>query len=83
MANRSRSAGEVYQLFNVRLPTGVVERIQAYVAHLNEAQPGIDANPSMAARMLLLKALDQVDAEREAGKGAKVATREPARPKKS
>jgi hypothetical protein len=82
MANRVSSASDVYQLFNVRLPPGVVERIQAYVAHLNETQPGIDANASMAARMLLMKALDQVEAETGIGKAPKSGTRDPLRGRK-
>ncbi len=81
MASRVSSASGVYQIFNVRLPPGVVERIQAYVAHLNDTQPGIDANASMAARMLLMRALDQVEAEM--GKGeSKSGTRDPIRGKK-
>ena len=63
MASRVSSASEAYQLFNVRLPVGVLERIHAYVNHLNSTQPGIDANASMAARMLLMRALEQVEAD--------------------
>jgi hypothetical protein len=52
-----------FQLFNVRLPLGTIERLHRYREYLNEAQPGIEATASMAARMLLLRALDQVEME--------------------
>ncbi len=72
MASRVSSVNDAYQLFNVRLPVGVLERIHAYVDHLNSMQPGIDANASMAARMLLMRALEQVEAEmKTASKKAK------------
>ena len=54
---------EEFQLFNVRLPLGTIERLHRYRDHLNETQPGIEATASMAARMLLLRALDQVEEE--------------------
>jgi hypothetical protein len=82
MANRVSSASDAYQIFNVRLPPGVLERIHAYVDHLNISQPGIDANASMAARMLLMRALEQVEAEIGAAKGPKSGTRDPSRGKK-
>lgn len=50
-----------YQLFNLRLPMDTLSRIQRYRDYLDQTQPGIDANVSMAARMLLLRALDQVE----------------------
>jgi len=52
-----------FQLFNVRLPAGTVERIQRYRDHLNQTQPGIEASASTAARMLLFRALEQVEEE--------------------
>jgi hypothetical protein len=52
-----------YALFNLRLPGSTLERIHRYRDYLNETQPGIDANVSMAARMLLMRALDQVEKE--------------------
>ena len=52
-----------FQLFNVRLPAGTVERIQRYRDHLNRTQPGIEATASTAARMLLFRALEQVEEE--------------------
>lgn len=52
-----------FQLFNVRLPAGTVERIQRYRDHLNRTQPGIQATASTAARMLLFRALEQVEEE--------------------
>jgi len=58
-----------FQIFNVRLPVGTVERIQRYRDHLNRTQPGIEATASTAARMLLFRALEQV--EEEMGVGAK------------
>jgi hypothetical protein len=64
MADRNSSE---YQLFNLRLPVHVLERIQRYRDFLNESQPGIDANVSMAARMLLMRALDQVEKEMRPG----------------
>ena len=57
---------EEFQLFNVRLPLGTIERLHRYRDYLNETQPGIEATASMAARMLLLRALDQVEEELEA-----------------
>ena len=53
-----RPSGE-YQLFNLRLPTETLSRLHRYRDYLNQTQPGIDANVSMAARMLLFRALDQ------------------------
>jgi hypothetical protein len=50
-----------YALFNLRLPGSTLERIHRYRDYLNETQPGIDANTSMAARMLLMRALDEVE----------------------
>jgi hypothetical protein len=82
MANRVSSVSEAYQIFNVRLPLGVLERIHADEEHLNRTQPGIGANASMAARMLILRALEQVEAEMETAKGAKSGTRDPLRVKK-
>src|SRR5436853_7293586 len=52
-----------FQLFNVRLPAGTVERIQRYRDYLNQTQPGIEASASTAARMLLFRALEQVEEE--------------------
>jgi hypothetical protein len=52
-----------FQLFNVRLPAGTVERIQRYRNYLNQTQPGIEASASTAARMLLFRALEQVEAQ--------------------
>jgi len=60
-----------YQLFNLRLPAEILSRIHRYRDHLNETQPGIDANVSMAARMLLMRALDQVEEEMGVRKKAK------------
>src|SRR5260370_20105884 len=54
-----RASGE-YQLFNLRLPVETLSRLHRYRDYLNQTQPGIDANVSMAARMLLFRALDQV-----------------------
>ncbi len=54
---------EEFQLFNVRLPVGTLERLHRYRDYLNETQPGIEATASMAARMLLLRGLDQVEEE--------------------
>jgi len=82
MTSRVSSANEAYQLFNVRLPPGVLDRIHAYAAHLNSTQPGIDANASMAARMLLLRALEQVESEIGSAKGTKSGARDPIRSKK-
>jgi len=57
---------EEFQIFNVRLPLGTIERLHRYRDHLNITQPGIEATASMAARMLLLRGLDQVEEEMEA-----------------
>ena len=54
---------EDFALFNVRLPAGTVERIHRYRDYLNETQPGIEASASTAARMLLFRALEQVEVE--------------------
>ncbi len=54
---------EEFQLFNVRLPLGTLERLHRYRDYLNKTQPGIEASASMAARMLLLRGLDQVEVE--------------------
>jgi hypothetical protein len=58
-----------YALFNLRLPGTTLERIHRYRDYLNETQPGIDANASMAARMLLMRALDEVEKEMATRKG--------------
>ena len=49
-----RPSGE-YQLFNLRLPVETLSRLHRYRDYLNQTQPGIDANVSMAARMLLFR----------------------------
>lgn len=54
---------EEFQVFNVRLPLGTLERLHRYRDHLNQQQPGIEATASMAARILLLKGLDLVEEE--------------------
>jgi len=54
---------EDFALFNVRLPADTVERIQRYRDYLNQTQPGIEASASTAARMLLFRALEQVEEE--------------------
>ena len=51
------------ELFNVRLPIGTVERIQRYRDWLNHTQPGMEATVSTAARMLIFRALEQVETE--------------------
>ena len=51
------------ELFNVRLPIGTVERIQRYRDWLNHTQPGMEASVSTAARMLIFRALEQVENE--------------------
>ena len=63
-----RASGE-WQLFNLRLPHQAMVRIQRYRDHLNATQPGIEANVSMAARMLLMRALDEVEKENRIEKG--------------
>ena len=50
--------------------------------YLNQTQPGIDANVSMAARMLLSRALDQVEEEMGIRKKAKGGLRDLLRGKK-
>ena len=65
-----------FQIFNVRLPVGTVERIQRYRDHLNRTQPGIEATASTAARMLLFRALEQVEEEMEIPKKPKAASRD-------
>jgi len=60
---------EDFALFNVRLPAGTVERIQRYRDYLNQTQPGIEASASTAARMLLFRALEQVEEEMGSRKG--------------
>ena len=57
-----RPSGE-WQLFNLRLPHHAMARIHRYRDHLNATQPGIEANVSMAARMLLMRALAEVEKE--------------------
>jgi hypothetical protein len=68
-----------FQLFNVRLPAGTVERIQRYRDYLNQTQPGIEASASTAARMLLFRALAQV--EEEMGVSKTASTELPRRPR--
>ena len=72
-----------FQLFNVRLPAGTVERIQRYRDYLNETQPGIEASASTAARMLLFRALQQVEEEMGVQKGKANAAKEVVPRKKS
>jgi hypothetical protein len=62
-ATMTERFSEEFQIFNVRLPIGTIERLHRYRDHLNVTQPGIEATASMAARMLLLRALDQVEEE--------------------
>jgi hypothetical protein len=52
-----------FEIFNVRLPIGTMERIHRYRDHLNRTQPGIEATASTAGRMLLFRALEQVEEE--------------------
>lgn len=52
-----------FEIFNVRLPPGTIERLHRYRDHLNRTQPGIEATASTAARMLLFRALEQVEEE--------------------
>ena len=54
---------EELEIFNVRLPIGVSARIQRYRDYLNETQPGIEATTSTAARMLIFRALEDVEVE--------------------
>jgi len=51
------------EIFNVRLPIGTVERIQRYRDWLNHTQPGMEASVSTAARMLIFRALSEVEKE--------------------
>src|SRR5205807_10625433 len=62
-SNAMPKTSEDYALFNVRLPAGTVERIHRYRDYLNQTQPGIEASASTAARMLLFRALEQVEKE--------------------
>ena len=50
-------------MFNVRLPVGTNQRIQRYRDWLNHTQPGMEASVSTAARMLIFRALEQVEEE--------------------
>ena len=52
-----------FEIFNVRLPLGTLQRIHRYRDHLNRTQPGIEATASTAGRMLLFRALEQVEKE--------------------
>jgi len=76
-----RASGE-YQLFNLRLPAETLSRLHRYRDYLNQTQPGIDANVSMAARMLLFRALDQVEEEMGIRKKTKAGLQDPVRGKK-
>ncbi|HEY4883770.1 MAG TPA: hypothetical protein VII08_09030 [Myxococcales bacterium] len=76
-----RASGE-YQLFNLRLPVETLSRLHRYRDYLNQTQPGIDANVSMAARMLLFRALDQVEEEMGIRKKAKAGPHDLVRGKK-
>ena len=53
-----------------------------YKDYLNQTQPGIDANVSMAARMLLLRALDLVEEDMGIRKKPKAGLRDLLRGKK-
>jgi hypothetical protein len=70
-----RASGE-WQLFNLRLPHQAMVRIHRYRDHLNATQPGIEANVSMAARMLLMRALDEVEEEMSSSKEKSNAVRD-------
>ena len=59
-----------FEIFNVRLPVGTLERIHRYRDHLNRTQPGIEATASTAARMLLFRGLEQVEKEIDFSKKA-------------
>jgi hypothetical protein len=65
-----------------RLPVETLSRLHRYRDYLNQTQPGIDANVSMAARMLLFRALDQVEEEMGIRKKAKVGLHDMVRGKK-
>ena len=67
---------------NLRLPVDTLSRLHRYRDYLNQTQPGIDANVSMAARMLLFRALDQVEEEMGIRKKAKGGLRDLLRGKK-
>lgn len=45
-------------VMTLRLPTEIMDRLEAYVERLNELTPGLGANKVDAVRVLLTKALD-------------------------
>ena len=59
------AAGRYHPLPYTRkaVEAATVERIQRYRDYLNQTQPGIEASASTAARMLLFRALEQVEVE--------------------
>lgn len=54
-----------------RLDPDLVKRVDAYAKQLATEQPGLDFSRADAVRVLLTRALDQVDAERPAKRGRK------------
>jgi hypothetical protein len=51
-----------------RLPTRLVERLDAHAERLRQAQPGITATRADALRVLLERALDAAEKEARRGK---------------
>lgn len=51
-----------------RLEDELVERLDLYAERLNREQPGLGVTRATVVRMLLIKALDEVEGRKKAGK---------------
>jgi len=74
--------GEAQPAFQPPTAGGTLSRLHRYRDYPNQTQPGIDANVSMARRMLLFRALDQVEEEMGIRKKAKAGLHDLVRGKK-
>ena len=54
-----------------RLPDDLLKRIDKHAERMRDAQPGVNVTRTDVVRMLLTRALDQVDGDRNGGRRAK------------
>ena len=58
---REDRVSEPMEMFAVRLPRGLIKRLEAYTKRLEREGPGIPVRTSDAVRLLLTKALDEAE----------------------
>ena len=54
-----------YATVSARIGPEILQKLERYLAYLNEREPGLNAKMSTAVRMLIVRGLEQV--EKEAG----------------